>query len=128
MQLFFNGRKLALSCLLNLGLLITSIATCGMQSVHSICRSPYCSVVPGVISDISRNIQFVCCMEIGAVDMNVSGNLGLHAGAFYKIRPEAGQLLLPYVAWLCFANILNLVSCKFDLLEHLSAPPRGRCS
>lgn len=54
--LFFNGRKLALSCLLNLGLLVTSIATCG---------------------------------------------------AFYKIRPEAGQLLLPYVAWLCFANILN---------------------
>lgn len=28
-------------------------------------------------------------------------------GAFYKVLPEAGQLLLPYLAWLVFANILN---------------------
>lgn len=29
-------------------------------------------------------------------------------GAFYKIRPEAGQLMLPYVAWLVLANLLNI--------------------
>lgn len=47
-QTFFNWRKLALSCLVNVALLVTAVAT---------------------------------------------------TGAFYKIRPEAGQLMLPYVIW-----------------------------
>jgi tryptophan-rich sensory protein len=55
--MFFKWRKLGLSVLLNLALLVTSVAT---------------------------------------------------TGAFYKVQPEAGQLLLPYVAWLLFANILNI--------------------
>jgi tryptophan-rich sensory protein len=54
---FFNWRKLALSCLVNLALLTTAVAT---------------------------------------------------TGAFYKIRTEAGQLMLPYVVWLAFANLLNI--------------------
>lgn len=54
---FFNTHNLALSCLVNLSLLGTSLAT---------------------------------------------------QGAFYRILPDAGQLLLPYIIWLVFANVLNL--------------------
>jgi len=32
----------------------------------------------------------------------------LSSGAFYKVRTEAGQLMLPYVAWLVVANLLNI--------------------
>jgi tryptophan-rich sensory protein len=37
--------------------------------------------------------------------------LGLAAATtreFWRIRPLAGALLLPYLAWLCFATVLNL--------------------
>jgi translocator protein len=29
------------------------------------------------------------------------------AGQFWRIRPLAGALMLPYLAWLCFAAVLN---------------------
>ena len=29
------------------------------------------------------------------------------AGQFWRIRPLAGALMLPYLAWLCFAAALN---------------------
>ena len=37
-------------------------------------------------------------------------------GAFYKVRPEAGQLLLPYILWLVFANLLNLAGAGTRLV------------
>ncbi|MEO5972666.1 MAG: tryptophan-rich sensory protein, partial [Sphingomicrobium sp.] len=30
------------------------------------------------------------------------------AGQFFRLRPLAGALMLPYLAWLCFAAALNL--------------------
>ena len=29
------------------------------------------------------------------------------AGQFWRIRPLAGALMVPYLAWLCFAAALN---------------------
>lgn len=60
---FFNSHNLALSCLVNLSLLATSLAT---------------------------------------------------QGAFYRILPEAGQLLLPYIVWLSFANVLNITVWRMN--------------
>jgi TspO/MBR family len=59
-QTFFNWRKLALSCLVNLALLTTAVAT---------------------------------------------------TGAFYKIRTEAGQLMLPYVVWWVLIDLTVSAAC-----------------
>ena len=48
-------------------------------------------------------------LRLGLVVIGVI--LGLAAAttrAFWRIRPLAGGLLLPYLAWLCFATALNL--------------------
>mmetsp|Transcript_8550 Transcript_8550/g.25605 ORF Transcript_8550/g.25605 Transcript_8550/m.25605 type:complete len:259 (-) Transcript_8550:296-1072(-) len=49
------------------------------------------------------------------LSLSVLVNLALLAtslatqGAFYRVHPEAGQLMMPYIIWLCFANLLNFV-------------------
>jgi tryptophan-rich sensory protein len=34
--------------------------------------------------------------------------------AFWKVRPLAGALLLPYLAWVTFASALNFAICRLN--------------
>lgn len=39
---------------------------------------------------------------------------GVTAWSFYKVKPVAGWLFVPYLAWLAFANYLNGVIVKLN--------------
>ncbi|KAK9809446.1 hypothetical protein WJX73_008489 [Symbiochloris irregularis] len=45
--------------------------------------------------------------EALALNLVVLATAALTASKFYKVDPLAGKLMLPYVAWLAFANALN---------------------
>jgi tryptophan-rich sensory protein len=34
--------------------------------------------------------------------------------AFWKVRPLAGALLVPYLAWVTFASALNFAICRLN--------------
>ncbi len=95
-QLFFNARKLGLSILLNLALLGTAVATTGAPAAES------ADTVLRASGETAISARSICTERVH------EGMYTCTAGAFYKVRPEAGQLMLPYVAWLVFANILNI--------------------
>lgn len=45
----------------------------------------------------------VALMLLGAIDLAVLLTVVL----FWRVRPIAGAMLLPYLAWVCFATLLN---------------------
>lgn len=47
-------------------------------------------------------------IQLGLVTILVmTGLAAMAAGQFWRIRPLAGALMIPYLAWLCFAAALN---------------------
>lgn len=47
-------------------------------------------------------------IQLGLVTILVmTGIAAVAAGQFWRIRPLAGALMIPYLAWLCFAATLN---------------------
>ena len=54
-------------------------------------------------------------MQLGLVTIVVMTAIAaIAAGEFWRIRPVAGALMVPYLAWLCFAAALNAAIARLN--------------
>lgn len=67
-----------------------------------------------LIKQFDGSKKSVSCLQSSVEIVILSGAAAATAVSFYKINPLAGQLFIPYLAWLAFASALNITYYKLN--------------